>query len=102
MAPEPDRVFAEPWEATAFALAVRLSQDGVFTWAEWSEALGARIAASQGKPYYQNWLETLEALVAAKGLVGPADLAARRADWAQAYRDTPHGKPVALLGSRVT
>ena len=29
-------VFAEPWQAQAFALAVRLSADGHFTWKEWA------------------------------------------------------------------
>jgi hypothetical protein len=28
-------VFAEPWQAQAFALAVRLSEQGYFTWKEW-------------------------------------------------------------------
>ena len=32
-------VFAEPWEAQAFALAVRLSEQGHFTWKEWAAAL---------------------------------------------------------------
>ena len=27
-------VFAEPWQAAAFALAVRLSEKGYFTWQE--------------------------------------------------------------------
>ena len=34
-------VFAEPWEAQAFALAVSLSERGVFTWSEWTEAVAA-------------------------------------------------------------
>ena len=32
-------VFAEPWQAQAFALAVKLSEQGYFTWKEWSAAL---------------------------------------------------------------
>jgi hypothetical protein len=32
-------VFAEPWEAQAFALAVQLSGQGHFTWTEWAAAL---------------------------------------------------------------
>ena len=32
-------IFAEPWQATAFALAVRLSAEGRFTWKEWAEVL---------------------------------------------------------------
>jgi len=29
-------VFAEPWQAQAFALAVKLSEQGHFTWKEWA------------------------------------------------------------------
>ena len=39
-------VFAEPWQAQAFALAVRLSSQGHFTWKEWAEALAAELAAA--------------------------------------------------------
>jgi hypothetical protein len=30
-------VFREPWEAQAFALAVKLSEQGYFTWKEWAQ-----------------------------------------------------------------
>jgi len=36
---EDEPVFAEPWQAHAFALAVKLSEAGFFTWSEWSAAL---------------------------------------------------------------
>src|SRR6202051_5306822 len=38
-------IFAEPWQAEAFALAVRLSAQGHFTWKEWADALAAELAA---------------------------------------------------------
>jgi len=40
-------VFNEPWEAQAFALAVRLSEAGCFTWAEWAMTLSQEIKAAQ-------------------------------------------------------
>jgi nitrile hydratase accessory protein len=96
-------VFAEPWEAQAFALAVKLSEQGHFTWSEWAAALGAELeaAAERGAPddgshYYEHWLAALERLVTEKGLTDRAALAARKAAWADAYRHTPHGKPVEL------
>ena len=96
-------VFAEPWQAQAFALAVRLSAQGHFTWKEWAEALAAelRAAAERGEPddgsrYYHHWLAALERLVNRKGLTDPAALAQRKEAWADAYRHTPHGKPVEL------
>ena len=68
-------VFAEPWEAQAFALAVKLCEQGHFTWTEWAGALGEelRAAAARGEPddgshYYHHWLAALERLVTEKGL----------------------------------
>jgi nitrile hydratase accessory protein len=96
-------VFAEPWQAQAFALAVKLSEQGHFTWKEWAAALAGELkaAADRGEPddgsrYYEHWLATLERLVTSKGLSDPAALAARKEAWTYAYRHTPHGKPVEL------
>ena len=92
-------VFAEPWQAQAFALAVKLSEQGHFTWKEWAAALAEELQAAEpddGSHYYDHWLATLERLVTAKGLTNPAALLARKEAWADAYRHTPHGKPVEL------
>ena len=96
-------VFAEPWQAQAFALAVRLSGEGHFTWKEWAAALAEELkaVADRGEPddgsrYYEHWLATLERLVTAKSLTNAAELAERKEAWADAYRHTPHGKPVEL------
>jgi nitrile hydratase accessory protein len=100
---DPERVFAEPWEAHAFALAVKLSEGGLFTWSEWSAALAEELAAASrrgdpndGSRYYRHWLAALERLVAAKNLVAPPSMRARKEEWAEAYRRTPHGSPVRL------
>src|SRR5579863_2929608 len=44
-------VFAEPWQAQVFALAVRLSEQGHFTWKEWTVALAHELksAADRGE-----------------------------------------------------
>jgi len=96
-------VFAEPWQAQAFALAVNLSEQGHFTWKEWAAVLAEELkgAASRGETddgshYYEHWLAALERLVTAKGLSDPAAMLARKEAWADAYRRTPHGKPVEL------
>jgi len=96
-------VFAEPWQAQAFAMAVRLSEQGYFTWKEWAATLAEELkaAADRGQPddgsqYYDYWLAALERLVVAKGLSDPAAMVARKEEWADAYRHTPHGKPVEL------
>ncbi len=96
-------VFAEPWQAQAFAIAVRLSAQGHFTWTEWAAALAEQLqsAAERGEPddgsrYYEYWLAALEQLVTEKQLTELAALRERKEAWADAYRHTPHGKPVVL------
>jgi nitrile hydratase accessory protein len=96
-------VFDAPWQAQAFAMAVKLSEEGYFTWAEWASALAEELkaAADRGEPddgshYYEHWLVTLERLTTSKGLTDQEALLARKEAWADAYRHTPHGKPVVL------
>jgi nitrile hydratase accessory protein len=99
-------VFAEPWQAQAFALAVKLSEQGHFTWKEWAAALAEELksAADHGQPddgsrYYEHWLSALERLVTEKHISDPAAMLARKEAWADAYRHTPHGKPVELIST---
>jgi nitrile hydratase accessory protein len=96
-------VFAEPWQAQAFAMAVALHQRGLFSWPEWADALSRQITAAQaagdadlGDTYYQHWLTALESLVAAKGASSPAELARCRNAWDHAAERTPHGQPIEL------
>jgi nitrile hydratase accessory protein len=96
-------VFAEPWQAQAFALAVKLSELGHFTWTEWASVLSDELKAdaARGEPddgsrYYHCWLAALERLVVAKQLSDSATLLERKEAWAEAYRHTPHGMPVEL------
>jgi nitrile hydratase accessory protein len=96
-------VFSQPWQASAFALAVSLSRRGCFSWTEWATALARELKASaaRGEPddgshYYHCWLAALERLVVAKGLSAAAELLDCKQAWADAYRRTPHGKPVEL------
>jgi nitrile hydratase accessory protein len=102
-------VFAEPWEAQAFALAVKLSEQGHFTWKEWTQALGEELQSASnrgehddGLRYYEHWLAALERLVTAKGLIDRAALELRKEAWADAYRHTPHGQPVELSTAHST
>jgi nitrile hydratase accessory protein len=96
-------VFAEPWQASVFAVAVSLSQQGHFSWKEWAAVLAEELksSAARGEPddgthYYHCWLATLERLVVAKGLSQSVELLSCRDAWADAYRRTPHGQPVEL------
>ena len=80
-------VFAEPWQAQAFALTLKLHEAGHFTWREWAVALGAEIDAARargdpdlGDTYYRHWLTALERLAAEKGLAQSGELAACRTE----------------------
>ena len=102
-------VFAAAWEAQAFAIAVELTRQGRFTWVEWAAALAAEIAAAKargepdrGDTYYHHWLAALEKLVAAKALLRPAELAARKQAWADAAAHTEFGRPIVLPYSEDT
>lgn len=96
-------VFAAPWQAEAFALALQLHERGLFTWTEWAATLGEEIKKAQaagdpdtGETYYHHWLATLERLVAEKGLADTALLVRTRDAWERACTRTPHGAPIEL------
>jgi nitrile hydratase accessory protein len=96
-------VFAEPWQAQAFAMALALHQRGLFTWTEWAAALAAEIKRAQAADdpdsvdtYYAHWLATLEALVAAKGVASVETQHRYRDAWEHAADRTPHGQPITL------
>jgi nitrile hydratase accessory protein len=99
----PDPVFQEPWEAKAFALVLRLHEQGLFTWKEWTEALAHEIGAAHaagdadsGDHYYQYWLRALEVMVERKGAASSDELDRCRHAWAEAAERTPHGSPIEL------
>jgi nitrile hydratase accessory protein len=89
-------VFAEPWEAQAFAMAVKLHEAGVFSWPEWTDALGHELKAAPQRPYYESWLAALERLVLAKGVLTEQERLARVDAWDRAAKATPHGAPIEL------
>ncbi len=96
-------VFREPWEAQAFALALSLHEQGLFTWPEWAATLGDEIKKAQaagdpdtGETYYHHWLNTLERIVAEKGVTTAQQLDRTRDAWEHACERTPHGTPIEL------
>jgi nitrile hydratase accessory protein len=98
-----EAAFDEAWQAEALAIADTLVQNGMFGAGAWSQALGAalREAEAQGADddqatYYQCVLIALERLIAGNSEIDPQAMAAKRADWEQAYLSTPHGQPVKL------
>lgn len=93
---EQEPVFAEPWEAEAFAMAVKLNEAGVFGWSEWADTLGAELHAEPQRPYYESWLAALERLVEVKGLMSASERLLRIEAWDRAAKATPHGHPIVL------
>ncbi|HEY0649140.1 nitrile hydratase accessory protein [Phenylobacterium sp.] len=92
-------VFAEPWQAQAFALTLKLHEAGAFTWPEWAQALSVELARDpddDGTRYYEHWVAALEGLVTGRNLAASDELTARKDAWKNAYLHTPHGRPVEL------
>ena len=96
-------VFAAPWQAQAFALALALHARGTFSWPEWAAALSAAIARAQaagdpdtGATYYRHWLDALETLLIHKGLADAERLHALEHAWEAAAERTPHGQAIVL------
>lgn len=100
-------VFSEPWQAEAFALAVSLSERGLFAWSEWAQRLGAALKerqvhadVAQGlcaeEAYWRAWVAALESLLAERAGLVDAAIAARAAAWQRAAEATPHGSPILL------
>ena len=101
---EQQPVFAEPWEAHAFAIAVKLSEKGLFKWSDWTNALAEEIkeAKEQGNPdfgntYYQFWFSALETILLEKNILKKSDLNSKIEQWRHTYLSTPHGNPVKLV-----
>jgi nitrile hydratase accessory protein len=81
-----DLNFAEPWEAKAFAIIVKLTQAGHFSWPEWVEHFSREVAAATaveaagGSPptYYEQWLNAAETLLVDKRITTREQLLAKR------------------------
>ena len=97
-------VFAEPWEAHAFAIAVILSENGMIKWSEFSDTLAKKIKIlkeqglhDSGNTHYHLWLSALETILFEKKIMKKSDLKRSIKQWRSAYLSTPHGKPVRLV-----
>jgi nitrile hydratase accessory protein len=78
-------LFAEPWQAQAFAVVVELIDSKKISRPEWADRLGAVLKEAEaggdydsGVRYYDHWLVALEQLVVEKKLAGWADLASEK------------------------
>lgn len=74
-------IFAEPWQAQAFAVVVELTEAGTLTREEWASYLGAQLKAAEaageyntGERYYDHWLKALERLIEDKNFAASGEL----------------------------
>ena len=74
-------VFAEPWQAQAFAVVVELTEAGTISREEWADCLGAVLQEATdrgqydtGERYYDHWLAALERIIVEKNLAAPDEL----------------------------
>lgn len=105
-------VFAEPWQARAFAIVVKMFDQRHYTWPEWVDRFSAEIAApghyrrpesSAGvtaeklagdanrvdKHYFEHWLAACEKLLVAKGVMTKEELDDRASALAAAESPAP-------------
>lgn len=87
-------VFAEPWQASAFAMTVALHERGLFDWSAWAVMLGEEVKS--GDAYHHCWLRALERMLATKAAASQDEIEQLTAAWVRAARATPHGRPILL------
>jgi nitrile hydratase accessory protein len=67
-------VFAAPWEARSFAMAVALVERQGLDWDVFRQRLMAAVAEAPDRPYFASWSVALERLVLDLGLTDSAAL----------------------------
>ncbi|WP_295430866.1 nitrile hydratase accessory protein [uncultured Thiodictyon sp.] len=96
-------VFADSWEAQAFALANLLIEKGFLTRAEWVAIFSQEIKAAQGRgdpdrgdTYFLHWVAALERIMVERDLISGPALQEQELLWLRAVENTPHGVAIAL------
>ncbi len=123
MSASPRPAFDAPWQARIFGLVDALKDAGLIESAQWSAALGRRLAALPveriplrdgsggtggggrgdgddagrvGSAIWSCWVGALEDLLIERRIAAPLQLASLRQAWAVAAEKTPHGEPIVL------
>jgi nitrile hydratase accessory protein len=89
--------FSAPWEARAFAMAVRLSESGICTWDEFRRHLIAEIGKAdkvrahgwveEGDGYYVYFLRALENLLREKNIIDASALESKMREITESGHD---------------
>ena len=79
-------VFNAPWEGRAFGMAVVLSEMGRYEWDDFRASLVEAVRTG-GPDYYENWLNALQSVLEARGLVTAGEVAERASEYRALIRD---------------
>lgn len=95
-----ERMFNEPWELRAFAMAVAAYHSGKYEWSQFQQALIHSIKRWEedngGEPwsYYLHWLNAFETVLADNGVLADAALDNRTREVLAVPRNANHHKAV--------
>jgi len=79
-------VFEAPWEGRAFGMAVVMHDKGAYQWKDFRDRLVDHISEGSGR-YYESWLNALESVLVARGMIEPAELETRFDEFKELRRD---------------
>ena len=91
-----ERMFDEPWELRAFAIAVAAYHSGKYEWSEFQLSLIHAIKkweqGGSGEPwsYYEHWLTALETVLADNGVLSDAAVDERTREVLAVPRNADH------------
>lgn len=84
-------VFEAPWEGRAFGLGVALCERGHYPWRDFQASLIDAVAVGtpgeRERRYYEHWLAALEKLLVGRGVLDPAEIERRTAEYLSGERD---------------
>ena len=87
--------FAASWEGQAFAIAVKIHEEGHISWPEFAHYLSVELARpggrADGRDYYTHWLKACEKLLADKALLTADEISQRCTEITHSKRH--HHKP---------
>ena len=96
-------VFANSWEAEAYAIGNILVKQGVVSCKEWMDRMAEAIREAQqagdadtGETYYLHWCRALEGLCIERGMISKEAYQELLDRWQLAIANTPHGVALSL------
>jgi nitrile hydratase accessory protein len=82
-------VFEAPWQSRAFGMVVSLHERGAFEWDAFRDRLAEELresGAADAPDYYECWLRAFHRVVVDRDLLGAAEIASRKDEFATGAR----------------